>query len=211
MNTLSELSAFRVVPVVVLDNLSFATPLADALVKGGLGCAEVTLRTAASLEVIAVMAARDDMLVGAGTVLTTAQVDEAHEAGAHFLVSPGLDRDVVAHAQSLGLPVLPGVATATEVQAALRLGLSHLKFFPAVPAGGVDVINALHGPFPSVRFMPTGGITMATLDDFLSHPAIFAVGGSWMVPRSLLDSGDFDGVQRLTHDTVSHLATLAST
>jgi len=210
VNALSELTKFRVVPVVVLDNLSFATPLADALVGGGLGCAEVTLRTSASLEVISVMAARGDMLVGAGTVLTCDQVDEAHEAGAHFLVSPGLDRDVVVRAQSLGIPIVPGAATATEIQAALRLGLSHLKFFPAVPAGGLDVINALHGPFPSVRFMPTGGITMSTLDGFISHPAIFAVGGSWMVPRSLLDTGDFTGVRRLTQDTVSHLATLPS-
>ena len=208
MSTMLQLEQFRVVPVVVLDELSFATPLADALVAGGLACAEVTLRTPASLEVVATLARRNDILVGAGTILDIEQVDEAIDAGAHFLVSPGFDPRVVEHALSRGIAFLPGVATASEVQAARRMGLSHLKFFPAIPAGGLSVLGALHGPFPAVRFMPTGGITLTSLDGFLSHPAVFAVGGSWMVPRPTLVAGDFDEVQRLTRDTVIHLASL---
>lgn len=203
---MEQLATFRVVPVVVLDELSLAAPLAEALVIGGLGCAEVTLRTPASLEVVRVIAERGDVLVGAGTVITVEQVDQAIDAGAQFLVSPGFDQQVIEHALSHGVPFVPGVATASEVLAARRLGLEYLKFFPAIPAGGLSLINALHGPFPSVRFMPTGGITLSTIDDFLSHPAVFAVGGSWMVPRETLAAADFDRVQRLTRDTVARVA-----
>lgn len=208
MPTLQQLSEFQVVPVVVLDNAAFATPLAEALVSGGLPCAEVTLRTGASLEVIATMAQRGDVLVGAGTVLSPQQVDQARDAGAHFIVCPGLDPDVVERAQSCGISIVPGIATASEVQAAMRMGLDHLKVFPAIPAGGLGLISAFHGPFPHIRFMPTGGITLATLDAFITHPAVFAVGGSWMVPRTCLDAGDFDEVRRLTSETVAHVATL---
>ena len=211
MSTMHQLSQFGVVPVIVLDNSTFATPLAEALVAGGLACAEVTLRTPASLEVIMTMAKRGDMLVGAGTVLSVEQADDAIDAGAHFLVSPGLDPEVVSHAQQRGIPILPGVATASEVQAALRMDLEHVKLFPAIPVGGLNLINAFHGPFPHVRFMPTGGITLSTLDPFITHPAVFAVGGSWMVPRSSLDAGDFDEVRRLTSETVAHVASLALT
>lgn len=210
MNSLQRLEEFRVVPVVVLDNLGHADALADALVHGGLACAEVTLRTDASLDVIATMSRRGDILVGAGTVVTIEQVDRAIEAGAHFLVSPGFDRDVVEHAQSAGVPFLPGVATASEVLAALSAGLDHVKFFPAIPAGGLSVLSALHGPFASVRFMPTGGVTLATLNDFLTHPAIFAVGGSWMVSKSCLDAGDFATVERVTRETVEQIQSLPS-
>ena len=204
-----RLQRARVVPVIVLEDSSFATPLADALVKGGLECAEVTLRTPSSLEIISTLADRRDICVGAGTVLSPLQVDQAADAGAHFIVSPGLDRDVVERSQELGITVLPGVATATEVLAARRLGLSHVKFFPAVPAGGLEIIAALHGPFPDIRFMPTGGITLATVKGYLDHPAIFAVGGSWMVPRSQLDAGDFTTVERLTRETVTFLTSLS--
>lgn len=207
---MQRLGQVRVVPVVVLDNQHHADPLADALISGGLACVEVTLRTDASLAVLSTMAQRGDILVGAGTVLTTQQVDQAIDAGAHFLVSPGFDRDVVEYAQSRGVAILPGVATASEVQAAMRMGLDHVKFFPAIPAGGLSVLGAFHGPFPSIRFMPTGGITMSTLSDFLTHPAVFAVGGSWMVPRPVLDAGNFASVEQLTRDTVTHLTTLAS-
>lgn len=208
MHTIEQLAAFRVVPVVVLEELAFAAPLAEALFTGGLGCAEVTLRTSASLEVITAMAARGDVLVGAGTVLTVDQVDQAIDAGAKFLVSPGFDPEVIEYALSRGVPFVPGVATASEVLAARRLGLEHLKFFPAIPSGGMPLINALHGPFPTVRFMPTGGITLSTIDAFLSHPAVFAVGGSWMVPRESLVAGDFDRVRQLTSDTVTHVEKL---
>ena len=210
MNTIEQLATFRVVPVVVLEELAFAAPLADALLTGGLGCAEVTLRTPASLEVITAMAEHGDVIVGAGTVLTVDQVEQAIDAGAKFLVSPGFDQEVIEYALSRGVPFIPGVATASEVLAARRLGLQHLKFFPAIPAGGVPLINALHGPFPTVRFMPTGGITLSTIDAFLSHPAVFAVGGSWMVPQECLAAGDFDRVRQLTRDTIAHIETLVS-
>jgi 2-dehydro-3-deoxyphosphogluconate aldolase/(4S)-4-hydroxy-2-oxoglutarate aldolase len=195
---------------VVLDDADHAHPLADALVHGGLACAEVTLRTPASLDVVTAMASRGDILVGAGTVLRIDQVDLAIAAGADFLVSPGFDPTVIERAQDAGITFIPGVATASEVMAAQRSGLDHVKFFPAIPAGGIGALGALHGPFPTMHFMPTGGITLATLDDFLLHRAVFAAGGSWMVPRSALDRGDFETVERLTRDTVAHLATLAS-
>jgi 2-dehydro-3-deoxyphosphogluconate aldolase/(4S)-4-hydroxy-2-oxoglutarate aldolase len=208
VTSLQRLSQLRVVPVVVLDEEKHADALADALVAGGLACAEITLRTEASLAVITTMSSRGDILIGAGTVLTAEQVDQAVDAGAHFLVSPGFDRDVIERAQAAGVIIIPGVATASEVLAALRAGLDHVKFFPAIPVGGMSVVRALHGPFPSVRFMPTGGITLATLNDFLAHPAVFAVGGSWMVPKSSLDVGDFATVESLTRDTVTQIENL---
>jgi 2-dehydro-3-deoxyphosphogluconate aldolase/(4S)-4-hydroxy-2-oxoglutarate aldolase len=210
VNSLQRLEQFRVVPVVVLDALGHADALADALVHGGLACAEVTLRTDASLDVIAAMSRRGDVLVGAGTVVSVEQVDRAIDAGAHFLVSPGFDRDVIEHAQSAGVPFIPGVATASEVLAAIRAGLDHVKFFPAIPAGGLPVISALHGPFATMRFMPTGGVTLATLNDFITHPAVFAVGGSWMVTKACLDAGDFATVERITRETVDQLHSLPS-
>lgn len=197
-------------PVVVLDELRHADALADALVHGGLACAEVTLRTDASLDVITTMSRRGDILVGAGTVLSVEQVDRAIDAGAHFLVSPGFDRDVIEHAQAAGVLFIPGVATASEVLAAMSAGLDHVKFFPAIPAGGLSVLSALHGPFPSVRFMPTGGVTLTTLNDFVTHPAVFAVGGSWMVSKSCLDARDFATVERITRETVDQIHSLQS-
>jgi 2-dehydro-3-deoxyphosphogluconate aldolase/(4S)-4-hydroxy-2-oxoglutarate aldolase len=208
VNPLDRLSELRIVPVVVLEKAEFAAPLGDALVGGGLACAEITLRTEASFEVISSLSRRGDILVGAGTVLNVDDVDRAVDAGAHFLVSPGFDLDVIERAHSANLPFIPGVATATEVQQALRAGLTYVKFFPAIPAGGLAAISALHGPFPSVRFMPTGGITLATLNEYLLHPAIYAIGGSWMVPKSSLDAGDFSTVEQLTRDTVTHVASL---
>jgi 2-dehydro-3-deoxyphosphogluconate aldolase / (4S)-4-hydroxy-2-oxoglutarate aldolase len=205
VTVIEDLGGARVVPVVVLENSHYASVLADALLTGGLPCVEVTLRTPASLDVLSEMASRPGLVVGAGTVLTPQQVDLAVDAGAQFIVSPGLDRDVVERALALGVTPLPGVATATEVQAARRLGLRHLKFFPAEAAGGIDVIAALHGPFADVQFMPTGGITLDTLGAYLGHRAVFAVGGSWMVPRSALDAGDMNTVQRLTRDTADLL------
>ncbi len=198
----------RIVPVVVLESEKLSQALADALVEGGIGCAEITLRTEASLAVIKEMSGRGDMFVGAGTVLTVEHVDQAVDAGAQFLLSPGLDLRVIERAQELAIPFIPGVATASEVMTAMRAGLDHLKFFPAMQAGGLSTLSALHGPFPSVRFIPTGGITLATLNDFYVHPAVFAVGGSWMVPTSALDSQDFDQVRRITRDTMTQIAAL---
>ena len=186
-----ELGRHRIVPVVVLDDAGQAAPLASALIEGGLPVAEVTFRTAAAADAIRVIAARGDVLVGAGTVLTAEQVDAAVAAGAGYVVSPGLSRAVVERCAHHGVPVLPGAVTATEVQAALELGCSTLKFFPAGTSGGPAAIRALAAPFGQVRFVPTGGVGAANLADYLSIPAVVAVGGSWMVPRAATASGDW--------------------
>jgi 2-dehydro-3-deoxyphosphogluconate aldolase/(4S)-4-hydroxy-2-oxoglutarate aldolase len=197
------LSAARLVPVVVLDDAADADALAGALVAGGLPVAEVTFRTAAAADSIRAMGARGDILVGAGTVLTAEQVDQAVAAGASFVVSPGLSRAVVERCAELGVLALPGAVTATEIQAALELGLSTVKFFPAGTSGGPAAIKALAGPFGDVQFVPTGGVGPANLADYLAIPAVAAVGGSWMVPRERVKAGDFAGIQQLTAEAVA--------
>ena len=203
---LERLGAMGVVPGVVLGDAAHAEPLGDALAAGGLPCAEVTFRTAAGEAALETLAARGDLLVGAGTVLTAEQVDRAVDSGAAFIVSPGLSAEVVQRAQERGVTALPGTATASEVQAAVNLGLEVVKLFPARLLGGTDMIDALSGPFPGMRFMPSGGVTLATAGDYLRHPAVMAVGGSWMVPRALIAAGDFDAILALTEETVSVLA-----
>ncbi len=205
MDVLSALCAARLVPVVVLDDAADADPLAAALVAGGLPVAEVTFRTAAAEDSIRAMSARGDMLVGAGTVLTAAQVDLAVAAGASYIVSPGLSRAVVERCQEHGVLALPGAVTATEVQAALELGLSTVKFFPAGTSGGAPAIAALAAPFGGVRFVPTGGVGPKNLHEYLAIPAVAAVGGSWMVPRASVAAGDFAGITRLTAEAVALL------
>lgn len=210
MNILLALSAARLVPVVVLDDAADADGLAGALVAGGLPVAEVTFRTAAAPDSIRAMAARGDILVGAGTVLTVAQVDQAVAAGASFVVSPGLSRAVVERCGEHGVLALPGAVTATEVQAALELGLSTVKFFPAATCGGAAAIKALAAPFGGVRFVPTGGVGPNNLAEYLAIPAVAAVGGSWMVPRDLVTAGDFTGIQALTAEAVALVLSLAT-
>lgn len=203
MDILSSLRAARLVPVVVLDDAAHAGGLAGALVAGGLPVAEVTFRTAAAADSIRAMSARGDMLVGAGTVLTPAQVDEAVAAGASYVVSPGLSRAVVERCQEHGVLALPGAVTATEVQAALELGLTTVKFFPAGTSGGAPAIAALAAPFAGVSFVPTGGVGPRNLRDYLDIAAVAAVGGSWMVPRDRVTAGDFEGVRMLTAEAVA--------
>ena len=202
MDVLSQLAANRLVPVVVLDDAKDADGLAGALVAGGLPVAEITFRTAAAEESIRVMAARGDVLVGAGTVLTVEQVDKAVAAGAHYIVSPGTNRAVVERAQEHGVLALPGAVTATEIQAALELGLTTVKFFPAGTSGGSKAISALAAPFGDVTFVPTGGVGVDNLHEYLSLKCIAAVGGSWMVPRNLVTAGDFDAVGVLVAQAV---------
>ena len=201
--TLSALRAARLVPVVVLDDATDAAPLAAALVGGGLPVAEVTFRTEAAAEAVRIMADRGDMMVGAGTVLTVQQVDQAVAAGASYVVSPGLSRAVVERCHEKGVLALPGAVTATEIQAALELGLSTLKFFPAGTSGGPAAIAALAAPFAGVRFVPTGGVGPENLHDYLALDAVAAVGGSWMVPRDRIRGGDFAGIARLTSEAVA--------
>ncbi|MFD0818841.1 bifunctional 4-hydroxy-2-oxoglutarate aldolase/2-dehydro-3-deoxy-phosphogluconate aldolase, partial [Micromonospora zhanjiangensis] len=170
---------------------------------GGLRAVEVTFRTAAAAEAIRVMAGHDHLLVGAGTVLRADQVDEALAAGARFVVSPGFGPAVVRRCQELGVPVFPGVSSATDIQAALDAGIEVVKFFPAEQLGGVAMIKALAAPFRSVRFIPTGGVNTGNLADYLAQPAVLAVGGTWMVAPDLLAAGRWDEVTRLTAEAVA--------
>ena len=203
MDVLSSLRAARLVPVVVLDDAKDAAGLAGALVDGGLPVAEITFRTAAAQDSIRTMADRGDMLVGAGTVLTPEQVDQAVAAGASYVVSPGLSRAVVERCGEHGVLALPGAVTATEIQAALELGLTTVKFFPAGTSGGAPAIAALAAPFAGVSFVPTGGVGPKNLHDYLGIPSVAAVGGSWMVPRDVVKAGDFDRIRTLTAEAVA--------
>jgi 2-dehydro-3-deoxyphosphogluconate aldolase/(4S)-4-hydroxy-2-oxoglutarate aldolase len=202
-NIFEKLSQLRVVPVITLHDAAKAAPLAQALCAGGLPCAEVTFRTAAAAQGIKNMTdAFPDMLVGAGTVLTPAQAAQAVAAGAKFIVAPGLNPEVVRYCQKISVPMLPGVMTPSEIEQGLALGLTHLKFFPAEAAGGVNMLRALSAPYGTVKFMPTGGITTANLQSYLALKSVFACGGSWMVKEELLAAGDFNEITRLTQEAV---------
>ncbi|MDZ5077816.1 bifunctional 4-hydroxy-2-oxoglutarate aldolase/2-dehydro-3-deoxy-phosphogluconate aldolase [Nesterenkonia sp. HG001] len=189
-SVLSRICDHGVVPVVTLDDAAHAPTLGRALLTGGLPVAEVTFRTHAAEAAVAALSQEPKLLVGAGTIITANQVDRAAAAGARFIVSPGLSRSVVERAAAHDLPVIPGAVTATEVQAALELGLTALKFFPAASSGGPAAIRALAAPFPQVRFMPTGGVSPQNLSDYLTIPCVMAAGGSWMVPQHLVATQD---------------------
>ncbi|WP_026670718.1 bifunctional 4-hydroxy-2-oxoglutarate aldolase/2-dehydro-3-deoxy-phosphogluconate aldolase [Butyrivibrio sp. AE3006] len=202
-NIIEELSQYGVVPVVVIDRVEDAKPLGEALVKGGLKCAEVTFRTAAAADAIKIMTDNfPDMLVGAGTVLSTKQVDEAIEAGAKFIVSPGFDPEVVDYCIEKGYPVLPGVATPSEAAQGVKRGLKVLKFFPAEQAGGLAMIKAMAAPYTGIKFMPTGGINEKNMRDYLSYDRIACCGGSWMVKGDLIKSCAFDKIEDMTKEAV---------
>ena len=195
---LERLGAIGVVPVVVLDDADSAGPLADALLAGGLDCAELTLRTPAAERAVRAMADRTELLLGVGTVLEPEQAERCAAEGARFVVSPGYDDAVVERCQRLGVPVLPGTATATEVLRARRAGLRTVKFFPAETSGGLAALRALAAPFHDMRFVPTGGIGPDNAEGYLRTPAVLAVGGSWMVPRELVRERRWDEVTRLS-------------
>ena len=188
---------FGVIPVVEIEDPARADALAETLLEAGLGVVEITFRTAAAAEVIARITDRHpDMLVGAGTVVRTHDLDRAQAAGARFALAPGLSRPVVAHAISRGLPYVPGVMTPSDLQAGLELGLTTFKFFPAVPAGGIGFLRSVAAPFAlhPVRFIPTGGVSPATLGDWLRERAVAAVGGSWIATRQAIADGDWPGI-----------------
>ncbi len=192
-----------VVPVVVLEEVKDALPLAAALVEGGLPCAEVTFRTEAAEESIRLMSEKyPEMLVGAGTVLTIEQVDRAVTAGAKFIVSPGFDPEIVDYCLEKKIPVFPGCITPSEVAQAVKRGLQVVKFFPAEQAGGVAMIKAMAAPYTMVKFMPTGGISAKNLADYLSFGKILCCGGSWMVKGDLIKNGEFDKIRELTKEAV---------
>ena len=192
---------FGVVPVVVLDDVKDALPLAKALTEGGLPCAEITFRTEAAEESIKVMAeAYPDMVVGAGTVLTIEQVNAAVKAGAKFIVSPGFDPEIVDYCLKKEIPIFPGCVTPSEVAQAVKRGLKVVKFFPAEPAGGVAMIKAMAAPYNQLRFMPTGGIGTQNLKDYLEFDKIICCGGSWMVKGDLIKNGEFEKICKLTKE-----------
>ena len=177
-----------VIPVLVIDEVDYARPIAEALVAGGLCALEVTLRTQAALDAIREMAKVEGAIVGAGTVLNEADLKASLEAGARFIVSPGLSEPLGKAAISSGIPFLPGIATATDIMRGLEMGLNRFKFFPATAIGGIPALRALAAPFPQCRFCPTGGITQATAPDWLALEAVLCVGGSWLVPRGRPDA-----------------------
>lgn len=205
MNTLNEaISNIGVVPVIKLNHPERdAAALANALCEGGVPVAEVTFRAAGAATAIKLMReAKPDMLVGAGTVLTTAQVDEALEAGASFIVTPGLDVELVKYCQSKGVPIFPGCTTATDYHAAYKLGLEVLKFFPAEQSGGLSKIKALSAPFPMFKVMPTGGVNLNNLATYSACPVIVACGGSYMCPDKLIQAGAWDEITELCKKSV---------
>lgn len=194
---------YGVVPVVVLNNVKDAIPLAEALIKGGLPCAEVTFRTEAAEESIRLMCSKyPEMLVGAGTVLTIEQVKRAVEAGAKFIVSPGFDPEIVDYCLENSIPVLPGCVTPSEVAKAIKRGMKVVKFFPAEQAGGLPMLKAMAAPYTMLKFMPTGGISAKNLKDYLGFEKIICCGGSWMVKGDMIEKGEFDKITEMTKEAV---------
>ncbi|KUM82452.1 bifunctional 4-hydroxy-2-oxoglutarate aldolase/2-dehydro-3-deoxy-phosphogluconate aldolase [Streptomyces pseudovenezuelae] len=200
------LAGSRLLPVLTVPSVASAGPLADALAAGGARCAEVTFRTPDAEQVVKAMAAHGALTVGAGTVLTAEQAERAVAAGARFLVSPGFDEEVIDKARELGVPVAPGVATATELMRALKAGVDTVKLFPAEPLGGTGMLRALAAPFPQARFVPTGGIGPGQLAAYLGHPSVLAVGGSWIATPGHLERGEYDEIRRLTAEAVERAA-----
>ncbi|HEX5686440.1 MAG TPA: bifunctional 4-hydroxy-2-oxoglutarate aldolase/2-dehydro-3-deoxy-phosphogluconate aldolase [Ideonella sp.] len=204
LNTLELAGHGPVIPVIVIDRLEDAVPLARALVEGGVKVLEVTLRTPVALGAIEAMVREvPGAIVGAGTIRSAADARAARQAGAVFGVSPGYTADVGAACRDIGLPLLPGVATASEVMAAQADGLSFLKFFPATAAGGIPMLKALAGPFPDVAFCPTGGITLQSAPEFLSLPNVKVCGGSWLTPADAVKGGDWGRITRLAAEAAA--------
>ncbi|MGF1726821.1 bifunctional 4-hydroxy-2-oxoglutarate aldolase/2-dehydro-3-deoxy-phosphogluconate aldolase [Photobacterium nomapromontoriensis] len=204
MNTLkSRMSAMKVIPVIAIKDANKAAKLAQVLSENGLPCAEVTFRTEAAAQAIRNMReAFPDMLIGAGTVLTTKQVDEAIDAGVDFVVSPGFNPTTVKYCQQRDMPIVPGVNNPSLVEQAMEMGLNTLKFFPAEPSGGVDMLKALSAVYP-VSFMPTGGVSPANVNDYLALNSVFACGGTWMVPGNLVDEERWDELAELVKNVAN--------
>ena len=195
MLSMEQLTACGIVPVVVLNDADAAIPTAHALLRGGINVMEITFRTDAAQAAIAKVTAEvPEMLVGAGTIINVQQARDAVTAGARFLVCPGSDPDIIQEAARLDVPVVPGVVTPSEIMQGLKLGVKVFKFFPAESYGGLKTIKALCGPFPQIRFIPTGGISQANAGEYFQNPKIQAVGGSWMVTSKMIEAGDFDAI-----------------
>lgn len=199
---LANVLEMRIIPVVAITNIKHASSVADALVTGGLPCAEITLRTADAEAAISIMAARGDMTVGAGTVLTVEQAQKAIGGGADFIVAPGLNPKVIDFCQKNNVPIVPGVATPTDIEVGMDMGLNIFKFFHAEAFGGLDTLKAISAPYHSAKFIPTGGLNASHITDYLKYPKVAACGGSWMVKSSFIADGAFSHITRLTRETV---------
>ena len=203
-----KISELKIIPVLVLNNKEAAKPLADVLIQENLPCAEVTFRTEQTIDIISQLKkTAPSLLVGAGTVLTCEQAQRAVDAGAEFVVSPGFEKTLIEYCIKNNIFIIPGVATASEIQGALSLGLSVLKFFPAVELGGPKMIQALSAPFKTVSFVPTGGIKKENIMDFLALPSVLACGGSWLVKKDLVENLQFEAIAALVREAVSLVQT----
>lgn len=214
MSIFDRLSRYGVVPVIAIDDAAQAVPLADALIAGGLPVAEITFRTDAAADAIAAISKeRPDVEIGAGTVLTNAQLDAAQAAGARFCLSPGLDADVLAHANQVGMPFAPGVMTPTDLQAALKAGCGMVKFFPGGAAGGPDMLKNIAAPYAhtGIGFNPTGGVNMSNLADWLALPSVRAVGGTWIATRNDIAAGNWAKITQNAAAAVALVAEIRST
>jgi 2-dehydro-3-deoxyphosphogluconate aldolase/(4S)-4-hydroxy-2-oxoglutarate aldolase len=204
----------KVVPAAVIDAAERAVPLAETLLKAGMNVLEITFRTPAAESAVQLIARRfPEMFLGAGTLLSEEQVERAFHAGARFGVAPGVNPTVVRKAAQLGLPLVPGVMTPTEIEQAIGLGCTLLKFFPAEVAGGVNMLKALWGPYAhtGIRFIPTGGISTGNMAQYLALPAVAAVGGSWMVEKKLIAAGDWNRIEALTRESLQRATTAQNT
>ena len=200
---LKKISEIKIVPVVAIDRAEDAENLGRALVNGGIPCAEVTFRTDAAEEAIRILSEKfPEMLVGAGTVLKTEQVDRAIAAGAKFIVSPGLNPKVVKYCIEKNIPMVPGCANPSDIEAALEFDLEVVKFFPVEALGGLKLIKAMAAPYGNVKFMPTGGINANNICDYLAFNKVIACGGSWMVDKKLIAEGKFDEIERMCKEAV---------
>jgi 2-dehydro-3-deoxyphosphogluconate aldolase / (4S)-4-hydroxy-2-oxoglutarate aldolase len=206
------LRRWRIIPVITIDDPKNAVPVASALLAGGIPIAEITLRTPGALEALRrITHEHPEMFAGAGTVLNVRQAEQARKAGAHFVISPGLNRAVVNYCLERDIPVYPGVATASEIEAAIDAGLTLLKLWPIATLGGVEYLQLLAGPFGGVEFNPSGGITAANFEAYLSLKNVVACGGSWMAPPEWIAEGQFDRIQATVRDTVMRAARFAPT
>ena len=209
MLSMEQAAACGIVPVVVLEDVERAVPTARALLKGGINAMEITFRTAAARAAIERVAAEvPEMIVGAGTVINVEQLHDAVNAGARFIVSPGSDAEVIREAARLEVPIVPGVVTPSEIMMGLKLGVKLFKFFPAESCGGVKAIKALCGPFPQIKFIPTGGISLANAPDYLKNPKVQAIGGSWMASRDLIEAGDYEAIAEKSAAAVALVRTI---
>ncbi|WP_159737684.1 bifunctional 4-hydroxy-2-oxoglutarate aldolase/2-dehydro-3-deoxy-phosphogluconate aldolase [Vibrio atypicus] len=204
---INKLKQFKVIPVIQINKVEHAIPLAKVLVENGLPVAEVTFRTAAAADAIKAMSdAYPEMCVGAGTVLNGEQVDQAKAAGSEFVVAPGLNPNTVRYCQEIGMPIVPGVNNPSQVEQALELGLTFLKFFPAEASGGVAMVKSLLAPYVDVSLMPTGGIGKGNVNDYLAIDRVVCCGGTWMVAPSLIENEQWDEIAKLVREAVEHVA-----